>query len=294
MVLGLAACNAIAGLDGDFGVGEGVAPDDPGSSSGSESSSSSSGKTKPTSSSSTSSSGSNGADGGDGGETGAGTFCDGHKGATVLFCADFTNSDGTAPFGWTGLDRVPDDGTSSLELLGAAGTAERRLHVKAPAGPSGSGVALLQDFAGASLGDGQTLKLEYDYVILSNDIYAFMAGFQLGPAGNRLEYGVAINTCKTDKICGQEPDRDDLVRADTPITITPNAVRHATISLTRNGAQIGATILLGSVQLVTRTSGAEPDGLTGPIRLVAGADFTGDVGTAADVTIDNVLVTLGP
>jgi hypothetical protein len=145
-----------------------------------------------------------------------------------------------------------------------------------------------------SLGDGQTLKLEYDYVILSDDIYAFMAGFQFGPAGNRLEYGVAINTCKTDKICGQEPDRDDLVRADTPTTITPNAARHATISLTRTGAQIGASMFLGSVQLVTRTSGAEPDGLTGPIRLVMGADFAGDVGTAADVTIDNVLVTLGP
>ena len=106
MLLGLAACNAIAGLDGDFGVGDGVNPDDPGSSSGSESASSS-GKTKPTSSSSSSSSGAGGADGGDAGDTGAsGTFCDGHKGATVLFCSDFTNSDSasfskaaSSPFG---------------------------------------------------------------------------------------------------------------------------------------------------------------------------------------------------
>lgn len=213
---------------------------------------------------------------------------------SALFCWDFEGSEGPPNYGWTASYKVPATGTV-LAVEGST-NAGHHLHVKAVAGSpiTEPGVSLLWDLPPTIiLADGKRIRLDLDFNVASADTYGVIAGLQFGTGQDRFEYGLALNSGSggLGGIVGSENDRSDKPGAGA-LNITANAALHATVILTRAGNTIGGTVRVGSSLVNARAQGAMPDGLFGPIGIIAGDLYVGDKGTAADLTIDNVLVTM--
>lgn len=309
LLIGLAACNALVGLDGDYDLADGDAG--PGASSDATSSSSSGDATTSSSSSGTTpidagvdatdadadASVEAGADAGADADADSGpppTYCAPNLVLpNTKFCWDFTGDESPPTYGWSEVFKMGTSPVVSVE--GDVGTAGRRLRAKASSGGGdpGPGALLLWNLTNVTeLPDGKTLKLTFDFVVANgSNSYAVLGAIQVGEP-NRIEYGLAINSCGGGKVCAQENDRDDKPTAGTKPQLTLDTVHHGVVTLTRSGNTVGGSVAVDGTTLNTRSSNAEPNGTVKTVRLVVGSGFLGTNGTSVTTFIDNVLVTV--
>ncbi|MFO0741392.1 MAG: hypothetical protein U0270_36185 [Labilithrix sp.] len=318
-VLGLAACNAIAGLDGEFTEGDGgartLAPEAGGGSTSSggagSSSSSSSGATSSSSGSTTSSSSSSSSSGSvvdSGKDTGADTgvdsgppppFC---TGLTSIFCSDFESAT-AKPFGWSSTFET----TGTLSLADPAGATRGKSALDALLNADvndNRSVALLKTLPTTALDDDAeslTLDLDFEVKEMSTD-YLVIAMFQM----NGTEYGLAAYHPRDPRSpCPGAPSNaaannfclDETTPSGTPsftnaVLYPINTWHHATIKVARTPSNYsGQVIYDGVASLNSVSSGAfAKTNAPNSLEIGVGAFYSG-FAASARVLVDNVRVT---